>query len=1103
MPTATTGTLGCYCNYNVLHPYINYVEATDWAADTVVGGTCRIKLNDMWQAGVPLKPRYNYIHAIGTIASATNSTTFVGSSGFTATDDLYNGKLLEFTSGALIGQRQRVLDYTSGRSFTMESGFTGTPSVSDAVRAIEDTFVDGLFVGLEENTSYDIELTFTRHSRSGNLLESFTKTGTYTTKSSVVPAATGLSWYLDPTNGSDAYTGHAPAFVSGTTGPKKTMESVKTSGLAAGDTIYLVGVYNATTDKYHCTFDLATATNYRLQNTNGTADNWIHIRPYTANTIVCGWEYLNPTWAAGAANTYTATVTKNYGAIIDTEWNNQQLYPFLKQTGTSSAQSYNIYDYPTTPGWTMNTSTKALVLRPQDGTDPTGQTTRYKACYAIGISLTNCDYINVEDILFDGCIGSTASSADLSRNASLWPLTIAGRSGQNDGCHNVRVKNCQFHDCLLSIGTGLGTGYSTDVLIDECEFTRYGPWEQIFATDALLFSGNDPYDAELWHWTKNNTWDSAAIYTSGGDGLVIRNTTIEGFGCIQCDNVDSTMGKYLDVYNCTISKSVDDMFELDSRSAIAAAIFNNNISKTPAILSCSHYDIGPLFFFGNLCQEFLHTPLKVGNQAALSVGFNPTSCAYKWIVNNTFYSDRVTLGGSNGGILLNGVHGGDLVYNNIFMCNHNQIYGYGFGSTVGFQYPKNIWSNNVIYKKIDVSSPATVYASGTTTGSPTAANVATTGGGLSSVDSAYNSQFIFMPTSGDLNGVPRLISDYVGSTKTFTFTNPPGDWSASSLAAGVTFNVLLGDAIISSTAYETGTKTTVRGGNSLCAIDDAYNNFRIIFTSGPLNNQQTYRITDYVGLTREFTVDAMPKVPRIGDSFTIIPPQTFYFKATKYTTPEEVSAAGDNVALITGSINVGTSNSTFTANAGSLSGSDNTYNGMMIEFTSGALIGERTQINDYTGTSKTFVITPGLELSAAPANGDTFTIYEDYHAFDNLTQHINPFPYGVLSTDTIPGFERVDRNIKFSGTNIDGISNMTVPGVGGRSRRPALMGHFDESVATGAIARIDQAILNIEQGIATVFAQNNHTNNTLGGDDNNLSIEDINAKWTERLYGDI
>ena len=64
------------------------------------------------------------------------------------------------------------------------------------------------------------------------------------------------------------------------------------------------------------------------------------------------------------------------------------------------------------------------------------------------------------------------------------------------------------------------------------------------------------------------------------------------------------------------------------------------------------------------------------------------------------------------------------------------------------------------------------------------------------------------------------------------------------------------------------TATSFVGDSSLSANDDAYNGLILQFQSGAQAGQRT-RITDYVGATKTFTVDALPLAPADGDLFFI------------------------------------------------------------------------------------------------------------------------------------------------------------------------------------------------------------------------------------------
>ena len=70
---------------------------------------------------------------------AATATSFAGSSSLDATNDFYNGQEVLFTSGALQGQRLRILDYTGAtRQFTFATGFTAAPAAGDTFQIIRE-----------------------------------------------------------------------------------------------------------------------------------------------------------------------------------------------------------------------------------------------------------------------------------------------------------------------------------------------------------------------------------------------------------------------------------------------------------------------------------------------------------------------------------------------------------------------------------------------------------------------------------------------------------------------------------------------------------------------------------------------------------------------------------------------------------------------------------------------------------------------------------------------------------------------------------------------------------------------------------------------------
>jgi hypothetical protein len=119
------------------------------------------------------------------------------------------------------------------------------------------------------------------------------------------------TYYVDGTNGNDAYDGTSPTFVSGSTGPKKTLTAMEAKPVAAGDLVHVrPGTYRETLT---C-------------GVSGTVGNAIEYRGDYAGVIWAGGGVVRVTGSnndltATRANNITAT-SKNYrtftGFCLDT-----------------------------------------------------------------------------------------------------------------------------------------------------------------------------------------------------------------------------------------------------------------------------------------------------------------------------------------------------------------------------------------------------------------------------------------------------------------------------------------------------------------------------------------------------------------------------------------------------------------------------------------------------------------------------------------------------------------------------------------------------------------------------------------------------------------
>jgi len=65
------------------------------------------------------------------------------------------------------------------------------------------------------------------------------------------------------------------------------------------------------------------------------------------------------------------------------------------------------------------------------------------------------------------------------------------------------------------------------------------------------------------------------------------------------------------------------------------------------------------------------------------------------------------------------------------------------------------------------------------------------------------------------------------------------------------------------------TSTTIVAGGLTSALDGAYVDRVVVFTSGTLSGEETV-ITDYVGSTKTLTVDQLTGSPSINDTFLVL-----------------------------------------------------------------------------------------------------------------------------------------------------------------------------------------------------------------------------------------
>jgi hypothetical protein len=212
-------------------------------------------------------------------------------------------------------------------------------------------------------------------------------------------------------------------------------------------------------------------------------------------------------------------------------------------------------------------------------------------------------------------------------------------------------------------------------------------------------------------------------------------------------------------------------------------------------------------------------------------------------------------------------------------------------------------TNQVITLSHDFSTEESLFqapdATSSVTGSTPTPSTFQGGTELSSEDGSYNEEVLAF-TSGALNGQASTIINYTGGNRAIqvspAFPQAPADGDAFTIGSVPFPDIEI--QVVSSSVSDTPqpSQNSFAGGPELStSSDSAYNNCLVSFTTGILN-MQTSRITAYSAATRTITVDpAFPAAPAVNDKFTIellVKPDTQQAPPTavyKFTNPNPSS----------------------------------------------------------------------------------------------------------------------------------------------------------------------------------------------------------------------
>jgi len=257
-----------------------------------------------------------------------------------------------------------------------------------------------------------------------------------------------------------------------------------------------------------------------------------------------------------------------------------------------------------------------------------------------------------------------------------------------------------------------------------------------------------------------------------------------------------------------------------------------------------------------------------------------------------------------------------------------------------------IWDESLVAHQTVLSAGRAMTLGGvaiaetTATGTPTTTEIVLVAG--SSVDDYYNDSTLRV-LSGTGVGQARIVTDYVGSTKTCTFDEAFITAASSGDAVAISM-----DHVHSVSQIQSGLATEAKQDIIDTNVDSILVDTAEIGTAGAgLTNIGT--IATCTTVTNEVTAD----VTKIGGDATA-------------ATNLSASALGIETGAATATTLTTTTMSTNLSET-----TDDHYIGRIIVWTSGVLANQATDITDYTGSSKLLTFTATTE---APSDTDTFVI---------------------------------------------------------------------------------------------------------------------------------
>lgn len=465
----------------------------------------------------------------------------------------------------------------------------------------------------------------------------------------------GATYYVSFLHGNDSWNGTAPAFVSGTTGPKKTLGG-GTGLLAAGDTLSLecgntwnegFNIISGSDDAHRTTYN-------SYVGAEGSAKPII-----TDQTAI-----TNTGWTDDGGGKYS----KDIGTSVCT-WFYEDAIPLPKASDATLAEAY--------PCWYFNSGTHVAYYKPTSGDPSTHTLTRTVSGGRIGTAGTPRDYITIDGLRLYNC-------------AAFYLATSNSPGG--GGFSYLTFQNLDLINCCNGIGITQRNNNSVQYItiqnntFDYCHSGTYIAIGTVTApahNSYITYSGNIVTNPGL---------------TPSGNPIYALATSTDRDGC-DFQNISDTLIEHNEISGAKYGAGISVWNDTASTTD-----FNNNIIRKNYVHDLAGgtvgngivYDAGTSNNSVHQCDIYYNIIANFGASAAgIKANHTQDSTNHSKIANNVIY---------NGGIgiyLFSGADYYEIKNNIVHTCTTLARSDVALGN--------NVWSYNC-YK--DGNSGTPFYANG-------------------------------------------------------------------------------------------------------------------------------------------------------------------------------------------------------------------------------------------------------------------------------------------------------------------------------------------------------------------------------------------------------